>query len=129
MPSSHTIRLHAAWKRVDDSGPAAGGGRELVVCLPDTSILSVNASSVVYRRAFNRPTGLADGDSICLQCGLLPIAASIRFNGNQIAIPSEASIEIGDRLLPHNELAVTIVADQFPTAAQASAVLEIRPAD
>jgi len=129
MPTSHTIRLHAAWKRVDDSAQASCDERELAVSLPDKSILSVNASSVVYRRAFNRPTGLADGDSISLQCGLLPIAASIRFNGNQIDVPSEASIEIGDRLLAHNELAVTIVADQFQAAALASATIQIRPAD
>jgi hypothetical protein len=130
MSSSHTIRLHAAWKRIDDSGQAApGDGRELLVSLPDTSILSVNASAVVYRRAFHRPTGLAAGDSICLQSGLLPIAASIRFNGNQIDIPTQASIEIGASLLSHNELAVTIVADQFHAAARASAVLEIRSAD
>jgi len=121
--------LHAAWKRMEDSGQATDNGREITVSLPDTSIVSVNATSVVYRRSFNRPTGLSGGDSVVLQSGLLPLAASIRFNGIPIDIPSDASIEIADRLQPHNELVVRIAADQFQAAALASASLQITHAD
>lgn len=129
MPAHHTIRLHSAWKRMDDWGPAGDQQREASVSLPDASVVSSTASFVTYRRCFNRPTGLTGGDSICLLCGLLPIAAAIRFNGSAITIPAESSIEVGDRLLPHNELVIRIAAEQFQAAAVASASLQITPVD
>jgi hypothetical protein len=110
---------------MDDSGAVMNDQCEVSVSLPDTSIKSSNARFVTYRRSFNSPTGLTGGDSVSLQSGLLPIAASIHFNGSLIDIPSEPSLEIGRLLLPHNELVVRIAADRFPDASQASASLEI----
>lgn len=125
MPSHHTIRLHAAWKRMDDSGAMTDDQHEIAVSLPDSSIISSNARFATYRRSFNRPTGLNSDDSVCLQSDLLPIAASIHFNGSPIDTPSESSIEIGRLLLPHNEVVVRIAAERFPDASLASASLEI----
>ncbi len=110
---------------MDDSGQAIDDRRETTVSLPDESIALATTDFVTYRRSFNRPTGLNDGDSVALQSGLLPIACAIRFNGDAVEIPSESSIEIGDRLLPHNELVVTIAADQFLAATLATASLLI----
>ncbi len=110
---------------MEDSGQVNEDRHESTVSLPDASVVSVTTSHVTYRRAFNRPTGVTGGDSISVQSGLLPIATSIHFNGVQIAIPSEASIEIGDRLLPHNELVVRIAAERFQAASLASASLQI----
>jgi hypothetical protein len=129
MPTPHTIRLHAAWKRIDDGGQMPDKQTEAVVTLPDESVVSSIASFVTYRRSFNRPTGLSGGDSIKLQCGLLPIAASILFNGEMIETPSLSSLEINDRLLLHNELVVRIAAEQFQAASLATASLQITHAD
>lgn len=114
---------------MDDWGQMSDEQSEAVVSLPDESIVSSIASFVTYRRSFNRPTGLSGGDTIELQCGLLPIAASIRFNGEMIDTPSLSSLEISDRLLPHNELVVRIAAEQFQTASLATASLHITHAD
>ena len=110
---------------MDDWGQIEGDKGEVTVCLPDASIVSVKATAVVYRRAFNRPTGLAVGDSVSLQCEFLPIAASICFNGSQVDVPSDSYIEIGDRLLAHNELVVRIGANHFQAASLATASLRI----
>jgi hypothetical protein len=129
MSSVHTIRLHAAWKRMVDCKAAGDAVGETVVSLPDVAIASEIADSVTYRRSFNRPTGLAQGDAIVLKCGLLPIASSIDFNGNRLDVPAEQSLNIGPHLQHHNELVVKIAADQFQAASLASASLEIIAAE
>lgn len=104
-------------------------GDAVTVSLPDVSVLSVDGPSIVYRRNFNRPTGLAAGDSVVVNSGLLPLATLIRLNGIAVDVPREPSIDITDHLQPHNELTLTIPAENFQAASTASAALEITGGD
>lgn len=102
-------------------------GPELMVSLPDQSLLACDAASVTYRRHFNRPTGLSPQTAVVLICGLIPLADRAELNGHVLSAPfaGEMAIDITQLLLPHNQLAVEICCDRYGDAASASARLEI----
>lgn len=127
MTAHHTIRLHAAWKRMVDSGDSSSVAEVTVVSLPDVALRTTSGLAVTYRRTFNRPTGLSSTDSVSFLSDLLPIADSIWFNDHQVAIPSQPILELGDRLRAHNELVLRIPGDRFGQAADATATLRITP--
>jgi hypothetical protein len=140
MNVRHTIRLHAAWKRVvggDGYGAEAVDGAEIVdmpggalgeptaVTLPDSFLADCPAGRVTMSRRFNRPTGLDGSSSVVLDCGLLLCADSVAFNGQPLAASEDGTVDITDRLCPHNELEVTIPKVHFLNASLASARLLI----
>jgi hypothetical protein len=132
MAADHTIRLHAAWKRIDhaaDSNDELGTGSVKTVSLPDLSLNDVSVKQVTFQRRFNRPTGLSDSDKVAIHCGLLTAAAEIAFNDVAISVPTQPMLDISRLLMPHNELRVLIAAEQFQVASRASAALEITRAD
>lgn len=139
MSTAYSIRLHAAWKRVETTPPAANGDgpQPLTVHLPDDSLPLLAATAVQYRRQFHRPSGLGPGDRVALVSGLLPLASQIVFNGQPIAAEELApadddgtsKLPLTDRLLDYNELQLHIHCDYFEAASRCTARLVIWPAD
>jgi len=140
MNVRHTIRLHAAWKRMvrnDADGPEATSGADAVdtpqgalgepmaVTLPDSFLADCQAGRVTMSRRFNRPTGLDDRSAVVLDCGLLLCADWAALNGETLAVSEDGTADITDRLRPHNELEVAIPKAQFLAASSASARLLI----
>jgi hypothetical protein len=128
MTDIHTIRLHAAWKRMDECGSPTSIPEQCSVSLPDTSLLGCEAPTVTYQRRFNRPSGLSETATVHLHCGLLPLATEIRFNGELQAVPSAPLIDLSNSLKPHNVIEMVIEKSRFGPAATASAKLEIAAA-
>jgi len=124
MTACHTIRLHAAWKRMvpECEGPAAGS---VTVSLPDASLLECDASSVTYRRSFNRPTGITVGTVVLLASDLLPLGRPARLNGQTLPSLDSRQVEITALLLAHNELEIVLQRDDYRAASQAWASLQI----
>jgi hypothetical protein len=122
MTSPHTIRLHAAWKRMVIGG-RSGSDVATNVSLPDRSLLNCDAVGVIYRRHFNRPTGLSDQTTVLLDCGLLPLSRSANLNGQPLIMPSVGLPDIASMLRPHNELEIEVASDRYAEAATASAAL------
>jgi len=130
MNVRHTIRLHAAWKRVMvglDGGDTLEGclGEPMTVTLPDSFLAGCQADAVTMSRRFNRPTGLEDGSAVVLDCGLLPCAESAALNGTPLRANEGGTVDVTDSLRPHNELEVTISKARFAAASVASARLLI----
>lgn len=138
MNVRHTIRLHAAWKRVmvglDGEGSLEGSlegtlegtpGEAMTVALPDSFLAGCQADSVMMSRRFNRPTGLEDGSAVLLDCGLLLCAETAALNGAPLEANEGGAVDVTDRLRPHNELEVTISKARFAAASVASARLLI----
>jgi hypothetical protein len=71
---------------------------------------------VIYRRHFNRPTGLGPGDVVRLAIDDLPTAATVFINGQSLTVDASASAEITEALLPRNAVEIIVAAD--PTAGQ-----------
>lgn len=94
----HRIRLPAPWRATrspEASAPAA-------------------ESSVIFRRSFQRPTGLNGQSSIALEVTLLePLSVSVTLNGvpRSIKRHSDVAFEVplsADQLQPVNELEITV---------------------
>ena len=130
MNVRHIIRLHAAWKRVivgleGECALEATLGEPTTVTLPDSFLAGCHADSVTMSRRFNRPTGLDDGSSVVLDCGLLHCADWAALNGTSLGPNEGGTADITDLLRPHNELEVTISKKRFAAASVASARLLI----
>jgi len=125
MPDIHTIRLHAAWKRMDECGHSSSSSQENAVSLPDVSLADCTANAVTYRRRFNRPTGLSDSVLVHLHSPLLPLATAIHLNGKSLSVPLESFIDLSTHLEAHNLIEIVIAKPQFERAAAASATIEI----
>jgi hypothetical protein len=130
MNVRHIIRLHAAWKRVivglDGEGVLEATLNEpTTVTLPDSFLAGCHADFVTMSRRFNRPTGLDDGSTVVLDCGLLPCADSAVLNGTSLGPNADGTADITDLLRPHNELEMTISKERFAAASVASARLLI----
>lgn len=123
MTACHTIRLHAAWKRVV---PAGWGAAEqtVAVSLPDAELPRCTAASVTYHRGFNRPTGLAPQTVVHLDCGLLALASDVQLNGQPLP-PGNPVVEVTSLLQPHNVLEIVVPRKHFKPAAGATAMLRI----
>jgi hypothetical protein len=74
----HTIRLREPW------------------------IVELQSGRVIYRRYFNRPTGLQPGDIVQLAIDGLRHDALVSFNGHPLPASDAMSWEIGGRLQPRN---------------------------
>ena len=61
---------------------------------------------VVYRRYFNRPTGLAGGEAVRLAIDGLPLLAAVSFNGAPLAEGSSGDITAA--LLPRNLVVIEV---------------------
>lgn len=95
------------------------------VALPDASLARCEAPEVIYRRSFNRPTGLNTQTVVLLSSELLPLARSTRLNGHPLTPDGSGQVEITALLLPHNELLVALQRDAYLAASQAVASLQI----
>jgi len=127
MTDIHTIRLHAAWKRMDECDHASPDNQERSVSLPDASLADCAASMATYQRRFNRPTGLNDSVSVHLHSSLLSLATAIKLNGESLGAPFDPFIDLSTRLEAHNLIEIVIAKPQFKHAATASARIEIKP--
>lgn len=121
----HLIRLHAAWQRTAIE-PRGVGPQEVTVTLPDRSLPSCGALAVLYRRSFNRPTGLGPATKLYFESGLLPLSSLVRCNG----VPVEAQmqqerLDLTDLLRPSNVIEIQVAHDAFAEAAQCTAALRI----
>ena len=100
----HTIRLRRPWCR-------QRGDQSSRVDVPDETPLSGGSSTqTVYRRNFNRPTGLTSETKIRLRvesiCGSL---ASVQINELPLTSNTSAPYEIElHELNAHNEIEITI---------------------
>ena len=95
------------------------------VALPDASLARCEAPEVIYRRSFNRPTGLGTQTVVLLISELLPLACSARLNAHPLTPDSSGQVEITALLLPHNELLVLLQRDAYLAASQVAASLQI----
>lgn len=94
------------------------------VSLPDASLVQCEAPEVVYRRSFNRPTGLEAKTVVMLVSDLLILANAVRLNDQPLSATS-GEVEITPLLRTHNELLVTLQRDAYRAASQAVASLQI----
>jgi hypothetical protein len=83
----HTIRLREPWE------------------------IEFEPGRVIYRRHFNRPTGLAPGDVVRLAIDDLPAAATVFINGQQLTVDASASDDITTALLPRNAVEIIVAAE------------------
>ena len=95
------------------------------VALPDASLASCEAPEVIYRRSFNRPTGLGTQTVVLLISELLPLARSAHLNNHPLALDGSGQVEITAFLQAHNELLVVLQRDTYLAASQAAASLQI----
>lgn len=107
--------------------PAAEGAAvdNVSVSLPDTSLVHCDLPEVIYRRSFNRPTGLGTQTVVLLTSALLPLARSVHLNGHRLMPLGSDQVEITALLLAHNELLVSLQRDAYLAASQAVASLQI----
>ena len=88
----HTIRLREPWEVEAEPGRA------------------------IYRRHFNRPTGLEPGNIVRLAIDELPAAAMALLNGQSLTIDASSSADITAALRARNAIEIIVAAD--PTAGQ-----------
>lgn len=105
----HTIRLREPWE------------------------IEVSVGCVVYRRHFNRPTGLEQGDVVQLRFEPLSPDLSVRFNDEPLAENSTeglAAWDITPQLQLRNSVTIQFAAATVPTQPPFTNVrLEILPAN
>jgi hypothetical protein len=87
----HTIRLREPWE------VEAGPGR------------------VIYRRHFNRPTGLGPGEVVRLAVDDLPAGATVSFNGEPL-VGGDSGWDISAQLQNRNAIVVSLAAETLPPA-------------
>ena len=122
----HTIRLRRPWKRfIDHSGDPDN------VDVPDQTPLSAQpGTTLTYRRAFNRPTGLSPSDKVWLSV-VQKAASSIQIVFNEsIVFESETSnpirVNISDQLQPSNQIAIRLTScGESPALLDGQVALEI----
>lgn len=117
----HTIRLRRPWLRFSnlDATPDR-------VDVPDDSPLACGGGTVTYRRAFNRPTGLATHDRIWLSIEHFS-GDSIRVLLNDTPIDQDVTgdsilVDLTSYLEPTNQLSVQLEGSADVTAALDGAV-------
>ena len=86
----HTIRLREPWTVESQSG------------------------CVIYRRYFNRPTGLTPDDVVCLVIEQLVDEAKVSFNSQSLACGGPTSWDITHWLLLRNAVEVSIASEAVP---------------
>ena len=85
----HTIRLREPWE------------------------VEIQPDRVLYRRHFNRPTGLGPGDVVRLVIDDLPAGATVSFNGEQL-VSSDSCWDISARLRPRSAILIHLAANESP---------------
>jgi len=124
LKNVHTIRIHAAWERIEiDAGMAASPAKK--VSLPDEVPIAATTVFVVYTRRFNRPSGLGVEHRVELECSLRIAANAASLNGHPIVVGDESAFDITTLLLPHNELTFTVPAPLIADASSGTARLVI----
>ncbi len=122
----HIIRIHAAWRRLDFDRSGVEIGRSSIR-LPDRLPFPAAVTNSIYRRTFNRPTGLTARSSVWLICGLFAHASHVSLNHRDIAIPIDGSLNITGMLLAQNVIEIGVNTDPMVGPyADATAWLEIR---
>ncbi|MCO8123949.1 hypothetical protein NHH03_19550 [Stieleria sp. TO1_6] len=111
----HRIRLRRPWTRtVGDQPPTEK------IDVPDADPATVQAgTSVCYRRAFNRPTGLTPDTTLWLSIGI-PTGDSLRVSLNGHTIQALTAIQTAQpiqldltaKLLGSNELVIELESEQ-----------------
>lgn len=86
----HTIRLREPW------------------------IVESQPGRVIYRRYFNRPTGLTNRDVIRLVIEDLADTAKVTFNSQSLAGESPAAWEIAPWLLARNAVEIVVTSEGLP---------------
>ena len=95
------------------------------VALPDASLARCEAPEVIYRRSFNRPTGLGAQTVVLLISELLPLACAAHLNGHPLTLDGSGQVEITAFLQAHNELLISLQHAAYLAASQAAASLQI----
>jgi len=85
----HTIRLREPWE------------------------VEFQPGRVIYRRHFNRPTGLGSGDVVRLMIDQLADGATVSFNGELLA-SGDSRWNISAQLENRNAIAVSLPRDALP---------------
>lgn len=84
--------------------------------LRDPWTVDFQADHAIYRRHFNRPTGLTPGDVVRLVIEQLADGARVTFNNQSLASDGAAIWEITPWLLPRNAVQVSIASETLPAA-------------
>lgn len=108
LSQMHTIRLKRPWLRERQvDGQESSAQR---VDAPDDSPLLDGVGVTTYRRKFNRPTGLDQGDEVFLSIeSWTGGSMEVRLNGEELpAVGSAINVGVMSLLQPHNELVVRI---------------------
>jgi hypothetical protein len=113
----HSIRLRGPWRyevlerHAGDNSLPKTGKQQLPADWAET-LGSDFRGKVRYRRTFHQPTGLEEGQQVCLAIDLPLSAAEVRLNGDRLPADDLAAggwrCEVQDLLLPTSELIIDV---------------------